>query len=130
MRVLIAEDYSDIRELLTTALELQGWEVIAAQDGREALHFYHKLIDENRYFDLLLLDVRMPRLGGFPVGLNVRNLERDGGVPRAVHIYFTGDTDLLEPDDLIKSLFADAYIHKPIDMDTLIETINELRGKQ
>lgn len=126
MRVLIADDEKDIREMLTTAFEVNGWEVTAAKDGRDALYLYHKLLNENRYFDLLLLDVRMPRLRGFNVGLNVRNLERYGGVPRAVHIYFTGDKDLLAPEDLIQSLLADAYIHKPIELDSLIATIDGL----
>lgn len=126
MRVLIADDYQDIRELLTTAFELNGWEVVAAKDGREALYLYHKMILAERYFDVLLLDVNMPRLNGFGVGVNVRNLETFGDVPRAIHIYFTGDKDVVAPQELISCLFADAYMHKPIELDDLIATIDGL----
>lgn len=126
MRCLIADDYDDIREMLTAAFEQNGWEVVAAKDGRDALHLYHEAIHQEKYFDLLLLDVNMPRVNGLAVGVNVRNLEKYGDVPRAIHIYFTGDKDVVPPQDLIGSLFADAYIRKPIELDSLIEMIDGL----
>lgn len=133
MRALIAEDDEDLRELLKVALEHAGWEVFVARDGREALRVYHNAIRGDDYFDVLLLDVIMPRLNGFAVGVNVRNFEKcsDGGVPRAVHVYFTGKEDVVRPEQLMEAefageLFVDGYIHKPIGPKELLAEIERL----
>lgn len=129
MRVLVAEDHDDLRELLKITLENAGFQVFAAKDGREALRVYHDAIEGDHYFDCLLLDVDMPRLNGFAVGVNVRNLERFGDVPRAIHIYLTGHGDVVPPKDLLDCLFADAYLHKPVGPQELIDKINKLVGE-
>lgn len=118
--------------MLVLALERIGWEVFAAKDGRDALRIYHDAIEHDEYFDVLLLDVHMPRLNGFAVGVNVRNLETYSDVKRAIHIYFTGrdDNDVMPPgatpEDLMEILFADAYIHKPVGPSDLIAQIERL----
>jgi PAS domain S-box-containing protein len=62
--ILVAEDEATLRELAEEILTHAGFTVVTAADGREAL----ELFEENpEKFDLLLLDVRMPRLGGIPV---------------------------------------------------------------
>lgn len=129
MKVLIAEDSDDLRELLAIALKAAGWEVVSAKDGRDALRVYHDAIEDDDYFDVLLLDVEMPRLNGFAVGVNVRNLEKFGNVPRAKHIYFTGYEDVVPPEQLVESLFADEYIRKPVSPSELIATIENLKAE-
>jgi DNA-binding response OmpR family regulator len=126
MRILIAEDSDDLRQMLTFALESEGWEVFPAKDGLDALRIYHNMVGNNSYFDVLLLDVEMPRLKGYAVGVNIRNVEKFGDVPRAKHIYFTGHDDVVPPEQLLETEFADGYIHKPVDTKELIEQINEL----
>lgn len=126
MRALIAEDDEDLRELLSILFDEQGWDVLSAKDGRDALFLYHKTIRDEKYPDLLLLDVEMPRLNGFAVGVNVRNLEKFGDVPRAVHVYLTGHDDVVPPEQLLECLFADAYIRKPISPEELLAQIDEL----
>lgn len=130
MRCLVAEDNDDTRELLTLALRRSGWKVFAARDGRDALRIYHNAIEADEYFDALLLDVEMPRLNGFAVGVNVRNLEKFGSVPRAIHIYFTGHDDVVPPEQLLECLFADAYIRKPASLEELIVQIEELVNRR
>ena len=128
MRVLLADDHADTREMLTLALERVGWEVFAAKDGRDALRIYHSEIEGDKYFDVLLLDVEMPRLNGFAVGVNVRNIEKFADVPkvpRACHIYLTGHDDVVPPEQLLETEFADAYIHKPIGPDELVIEIEK-----
>lgn len=126
MRVLIAEDDDDLRDLLALAFSSEQWEVLSAKDGRDALYVYHKAIHDDRYPDLLLLDVEMPRLNGFAVGVNVRNLEKFGDVPRAVHVYLTGHDDIVPPEQLLECLFADGYIRKPIGADELLGEIKTI----
>lgn len=129
MRALIAEDNTDVRDALVIALEKEGWEVFAAKDGRDALRVYHNAIEHDQYFDLLLLDVRMPRLNGIAVGVNVRNLEKFAKIPRACHVYLTGQGDIVEPESLTDNAFADAYLRKPIHGDELIKQIEKLVKK-
>src|SRR5881296_109188 len=59
-RILVVDDEESLRHLLTTILMHEGYEVVAACDGEEALA---RLGDET--FDLVLSDVRMPRLDGW-----------------------------------------------------------------
>ena len=126
MRILIAEDDEDLRELLSILFDDHGWEVLSAKDGRDALYLYHKAIHDEKYPDLLLLDVEMPRLNGFAVGVNVRKLEKFGDVPRATHIYLTGHDDVVPPEQLLECLFADGYIRKPIEPDELFIEIEKV----
>lgn len=126
MRLLLAEDNEDLRELLSILFDEHGWEVLSAKDGRDALYLYHKAIHDEKYPDVLLLDVEMPRLNGFAVGVNVRNLEKFGDVPRAVHIYLTGHDDVVPPEQLMECLFADGYIRKPIEPQELLAQIDRL----
>lgn len=126
MRILLVEDHDDTRDLLRFLLEEQGWEVFAAKDGREALRVYHRTIENDHFFNVLLLDVSMPRLNGIAVGMNVRNLEEFGSIPRAAHIYMTGYDIPTDPEELLRIHFADAYIKKPIDGKELIKKVKEL----
>lgn len=126
MRILLAEDNEDLRELLSIVFDEHGWEVLSAKDGRDALYIYHKAIHDEQYPDVLLLDVEMPRLNGFAVGVNVRNLEKFGDVPRAVHVYLTGHDDVVPPEQLMECLFADGYIRKPIEPQELLAQIDKL----
>lgn len=129
MRVLLAEDNSDTRELLVIALESKGWEVFPAKDGREALTIYEKAIEDHRYFDALILDVAMPHINGIAVGVEVRSREKSGEIPRAVHIYLTGYEIPTKPEDLLRIHFADAYLRKPVELDELFAKIEELVEK-
>lgn len=146
LRCLLAEDHADLRAVLTLALEQNGWEVFTAKDGRDALRIYHDAMAgyevkvekgtfkltacDARNFDLLLTDVEMPRLNGFAVGWSVRGVEKYGDVPRALHVYLTGYADVVPPQDLIESLFADGYIRKPLDTKLLLRQLTKLAGKK
>jgi CheY-like chemotaxis protein len=59
-KILIAEDERDIRDLITFTLGFAGFEVLAAANGEEALNLARQNIP-----DLILMDVRMPRMTGY-----------------------------------------------------------------
>lgn len=61
-RVLVVDDEASVREALKVALEVKGYEVVLARDGREALR-----IIRQEQFDLIFLDILLPRLGGASV---------------------------------------------------------------
>ena len=70
-RILIVEDDQAILDLAATILREAGYEILTASDGVEALRIVDSLVDK---IDLLLLDVVMPRMGGYEVRKRVRQL--------------------------------------------------------
>ena len=65
-RILVADDEKEIREILELLLTAEGYEVVQAADGEEALG----LADDS--IDLYILDVNMPRMSGFAAGAGIR----------------------------------------------------------
>lgn len=106
-KLLIAEDQTDIREAINEFFSLKGFEVWKAADGMEALN----MISENE-FDIVLLDVMMPKLDGFQV---CRVLRKESNTPV---IFLTART--AEEDQLMGfRLQADDYVTKPFSLPIL-----------
>ncbi|MFT7452755.1 MAG: two-component system alkaline phosphatase synthesis response regulator PhoP, partial [Patescibacteria group bacterium] len=62
MRILLVEDEVNIRNVVKLNLEMEDYEVVTSDNGREALKFFH-----GQHFDLLVLDVMLPDLDGFQI---------------------------------------------------------------
>ncbi len=75
-RILIAEDEKDIRDLITFTLRFAGHEVIPTKDGEEALQAAMKEIP-----DLVILDVRMPRMSGYEACERMKANEKTCNIP-------------------------------------------------
>src|SRR5207249_3224772 len=73
-RILVAEDNAVNQRLLLRMLEKRGYTVVVAGTGREALAAI-----ERQSFDLVLMDVQMPEMGGFEATLAIRAWERQTG---------------------------------------------------
>ena len=67
MRILLAEDEENIRDIVKLNLELENYEVVETDNGKEAVHLFHE-----QYFDLIILDVMMPEMNGFEVCEQIR----------------------------------------------------------
>ncbi len=74
--ILVAEDERDIRELIAFTLKYHGFDVITADNGEQALQ-----LASETHPDLLLLDVRMPRLTGYEVCQKVKQQETTRDIP-------------------------------------------------
>lgn len=72
MRILIADDYPDLRELLADLLESKGHEVVSARDGEEALRTFY---DDDKGFDYVITDYQMPRKNGVVLIMDIRRLK-------------------------------------------------------
>lgn len=109
IRILIADDEKDIRDIVTWYLTREGFQVFAVADGNAAME-----IEEKHSPDLLVLDVMMPGLSGWEVAK---------GINRSVPIIFL--TALGEENDIIKgfNLGADDYIAKPFSPRELIARV-------
>ncbi|HWU86433.1 MAG TPA: sigma-54 dependent transcriptional regulator, partial [Kofleriaceae bacterium] len=102
-RILVADDEAGLREFLTDALELDDHIVVAARDGREAA----KLLDE-RGFDLVLTDLKMPGLDGMALLRKVRAEQ-----PEVEVIVMTAHGTVDNAVEAMK-LGAFEYLQKPI----------------
>jgi CheY-like chemotaxis protein len=112
-RVLVAEDDDAVREMLQTALELDGLDVVAVATVREALSYIAR---EN--FDILLSDLHMPQAGdGFTVVSAMRHTH-----PQAITLVLSGYPALGEAVSAIRSQ-TDGILTKPIAVAALRETI-------
>ena len=116
-RILIAEDEPDIRNLVTLALQFNGFDVVSAANGAEAV----ELASSNR-FDLILLDVRMPRLSGHDACRQLRRIDSTKNVPR-VFLSAKGQDAEIEAG---LEAGADHYILKPFTTDDLTNQIRQL----
>ena len=121
LSILVAEDNAVNRRLLVTILESRGHRVQAATNGLEAVEFFRR-----GSFDLVLMDLQMPELGGLEATAAIRESENGG---RRVPIYaFTAHA---MAGDREKCLHAgmDGYISKPVQMRDLLALIQEVAAK-
>lgn len=103
-KILIAEDEPDIRDLIALTLNFSGFDVVVAVDGEEALKYA-----QNEEFDLILLDVRMPRMSGYEVCRQLRQLPATKDVPIVFLSAKGQETEMQAGLDA----GADEYILKP-----------------
>lgn len=116
-RILIVEDEKELVELITFRLEGEGFHVLTAFDGVEAL----ATVEKERP-DLILLDILMPKMNGYEVCRRLKADERYRDIPI---IYLTAKAQEEEMKAAIE-MGADAYIAKPFEPADLIGTINKL----
>ena len=118
-RLLVAEDDPTTRMVLKELLKRKGFEPEFATDGVEAVGMWEK----GRY-DLVLMDVQMPRMDGFDATRTMRERELAHGghtliVAMTAHAFS-------EDVELCRAAGMDAYISKPIDFKKCIELIRNL----
>ncbi len=113
-KILVIEDNSEVRENLEEILELSGYEVLLAEDGKVGVE-----IALNEQPDLILCDVMMPRLDGFGV-LNI--LSKKSQTADIPFIFLTAKA---EKSDFRRgmNLGADDYITKPFYKDELLSVL-------
>jgi DNA-binding response OmpR family regulator len=109
--VLIVDDHANVRALVRDYLEAQGYRVLAAADGREAL-----TVARVERPDLILLDVMMPNLDGFDF---MRAFRRDQATPVILLTARVAETDKV----VGLELGADDYVTKPFGMQELVARI-------
>jgi two-component system sensor histidine kinase/response regulator len=120
MHILLAEDNIVNQRVAVRILEKEGYRVVVASNGVEALK---AMQDHN--FDLVLMDVQMPEMGGFEATANIRRNESPGGT----HIPIIAMTAHAMTGDRERCLAAgmDDYISKPARATALIELVEKYR---
>jgi DNA-binding response OmpR family regulator len=116
-RILVAEDERDIRELINLTLMFAGHEVTLAANGEEAT-----LLAAQVKPDLILLDVRMPRMTGYEACKAIKAQDDLKAIP-VVFLTAKGQDEEMQ---MGKEAGATAYILKPFAPDELTRRIQEL----
>src|SRR5581483_3744517 len=120
-RILLAED-NEVNQLVAVGvLEQAGYDVVVANDGREAIHLFER---ERERIDLILMDLQMPELGGLEAIRMIREKER--GTEMRVPIIALTAHALREDRERCFAAGADGYVPKPLDEDELLGTIANL----
>ena len=113
--ILLVEDSADIRELLRIWLERKGYRVVEAEDGQEALDLASLAKP-----DLILMDLRLPKLNGIAVR---RCLRQDAQLKNIPAVAVSGLNADMFREAALSEGFVD-YIAKPVNLGELEELIN------
>lgn len=117
--VLVAEDDSDILELIVTCLGTLDCDLIQAQDGRAAHALAH-----SEHPQVAVLDIRMPGLDGLEL---TRRLKSDAGTRPIAVLVLTASVDGNQPQRVFAA-GADDYLAKPFTAAQLREAVSRLLG--
>ena len=120
-RILVVDDEIYIVHILEFSLTMEGYGVLTASDGQEAL----RLIESERP-DLVVLDIMMPRLDGYEV---CRRLRQDEQFKELPVILLSAKGRPVDREAGLKA-GADDYITKPFSPRKLLEKIRELLSRQ
>lgn len=114
--ILVVDDEKEVQEFLFEALMAEGFQVMLAADGQEALEIVRK-----RKPDLVLLDIKMPKLDGWATLQLIKSNHETKSIPV---IMLTGMNEVI---DRMTSFYlkADGYVNKPFTNKELIKIINE-----
>ena len=112
MRILVVEDKRSMADLLRRALELEGYSVLLAYDGEEALK-----LNKSTEIDLIILDVMLPRMDGFEVVRRLR--EAKSRTPTIILSARDAMADIVHGLDC----GADDYLTKPFELDVLLARV-------
>ncbi len=127
IRILLVEDNPDDVELTLRVFKKYNIinKIIVAKDGEEALEILfnsRKGVPEEERPDLILLDLKLPKVDGLEVLHQIKSHPRTQPIPVVIL------TTSKEESDLIKSykLGVNSYIRKPVNFDNFIEVIRQL----
>ncbi|WP_116026753.1 response regulator transcription factor [Thermomonospora umbrina] len=117
--MLVVDDDEVIRQLIAVNLQLEGFEVATAVDGRDCLDKVAEVAP-----DVITLDVMMPRLDGWVTAVRLR----EDAATRDIRVVMI--TARAQDHDVRRGheIGVDAYITKPFDPNELIRTVRELAG--
>jgi DNA-binding response OmpR family regulator len=113
-RILLVDDEQDITFALSTGLEDKGFAVDAVNDPQEALSNFKAGL-----YDLLLIDVKMPKMNGFELYIEIEKIDNKAKVCfiTAFEVYYKSLRELFPTTKV------DCYIKKPITTDDLVQRI-------
>ncbi|WHH61377.1 response regulator [Petroclostridium sp. X23] len=127
MRILIAEDDLASRKFISKFMSFYG-ECDVTVDGIEAIEAFILGLDTGKPYDLICLDVMMPKIDGIKAVKTIRELEAVRGIEEAKRVKIIVATALGETSYVMSAFTTglEAYVNKPIDLDKLEESMKKL----
>jgi DNA-binding NtrC family response regulator len=119
IRILIIDDDENIRKVLTTILEDEGYDVESVDTAKKAIERTRR-----KFYNLALIDIRLPDMEGIELLTKMKNT-----TPKIRKIIITGYPTLQNAVEAVNR-GADAYIMKPFDMEKVLEEIKDQLKKQ
>ena len=120
-KIVIAEDETDVREMIAFMLRFAGYEVFEADNGQTACE-----LSKTKQPDLILLDVRMPVMTGYDACRIIKNDPETSKIPVA----FVSAKGLENEIAMGYASGADDYIVKPFTIDQLLNRVNAILNKK
>ena len=114
-KILVVEDDPNLRQLMSVFLRRNGFDVMRAQDGEEALS-----VMESAMPDLIICDIMMPRMDGFALTRDLRQAYPE------LPILMVTAKEAIDDKRKAYSLGTDDYMVKPIELDELLLRVNAL----
>ncbi|MBN1161545.1 MAG: response regulator [Dehalococcoidales bacterium] len=119
--ILIVDDDADICETLTQILELQGYEVLSAASGEEAV-----MMTKGTSFQIAFIDVKLPKIDGLETLLRLKEIN-----PDIIVIMMTGfRNEVKEALDKAQAASAITCLYKPFDPSIAAELVKKITGKK
>ena len=119
-KILIAEDEPDIRDLVAFTLRFAGYEVVTGTNGEEAVQIAKKELP-----DLILLDVRMPRMTGYEA---CKHIKADTNLKDVPIVFLSAKGQESEIQSGMEA-GAEEYLLKPFAPDQLTERVRSILSK-
>ena len=127
MKILIVEDDFVTRKILKNFLKEYG-EVDIAVDGEEAIEAFSIAMKNNENYDVVFLDILMPKLDGQEVLKSIRKIEESNDIYGSKGVKIVMTTILDDSSSIIKAFRdqCEAYIIKPISQDEITKILIKL----
>jgi DNA-binding response OmpR family regulator len=116
-RILVVEDDMDLGETVCEILKMSGYRAVHATDGLVAL----QMLGEGGLYDLILLDLMMPRMDGWAFRQAQMRDKKLKNIPVVV---------LSAVGEISKPIKADDLLRKPVAPDSLLETVRKFTGRR
>ena len=130
MKILIVDDELVSRRKMQKIMESLG-ECEAVESGSAAIAAFQKALENGMPFDLITLDVLMPKMDGTEVLYTIREIEKEKKIPKEKQVKILMVTSHSDRDSIITSIQAgcDDYIVKPFDREVIINKLEKIGFK-
>jgi len=128
MRILIVEDEASSRLLLKSFLSEYG-DISLAEDGGKAVELFRAAVNSGNYFDLVVLDIKLPVMGGLDVLKTIRSIEAEHGTAPADGSKVIMSTALSDHKSVLGAFReqCEIYLVKPVEKAMLVESMRKLQ---
>lgn len=117
-KVLVVDDEEALRLLLAHELTLKSFEVLTAGDGEEAIKIVRKKKEQGEEFDVVILDIKMPKVDGWQALKYIKT-----STPRTKVIILTAYGDVKNAIEAMR-LGASDFVGKPYDLHDILTSID------